>query len=217
MGRQASIRPRCCVVADATIRGNIVRWSPFFPINSLMTVDPISYWWHDWNVRAESPLRPFSDYFLTACLRGTQMIEIYNNISAWSEAHADAAAAILKWMKAHDDVLLASTRYFGGDPLAARRMAMPISPGKTAESSWFATLPWRRGLIEIPLDESMGMWPGEKPYAVRIVYPYTMVLPETVRYGSKFSQPLWGHEVLVLEVWPLDALPEPMPWDAAIR
>ncbi len=48
-----------------------------------------------------------------------QMIEVYNNISAWSEAHADAAAAILKWVKAHDDVLLASTRYFGSDPLAA--------------------------------------------------------------------------------------------------
>lgn len=200
-----------CTWRDATIRGNIVLWSPFFPINSVMTCDPISYWWHVWDVRAESPLRPFTDYFLTACLRGTQMIEIYNNISAWSDAHADAAATILKWMKANDDVLLASSRYFGGDPLA----------GKPYGYAHFARA--NRGIIvirnpsleprniAIPFDETTGMWPCAQQYAIRVVYPYTMVLPETVGYGSKCARQLLGHETMVLEVWPLDTLPEPMP------
>jgi len=200
-----------CTWRDATIRGNIVRWSPFFPINSLMTVDPISYWWHVWDVRAESPLRPFTDYFLTACLRGTQMIEIYNNISAWSDAHADAAAAVLKWMKAHDDVILASTRYIGGDPLAGE----PYGYAHFAKDGR-GIIVVRNPSIElrkmtIPLGETAGMWPGEKAHVVRVVYPFTMALTETVRYGSTCEQSLWGHEARVLEVWPIDALPEPMP------
>jgi hypothetical protein len=200
-----------CSWRDATIRGNMVRWSPFFPINSAMTVDPISYWWQEWDVRAESPLRPFTDYFLTACLRGTQMIEIYNNISAWSEAHADAAAAILKWMKAHDDVLLASTRYFGGDPLQGDAYGYAHFTRENRGIILARNPSLEPRTIDIPFDESTGMWPGDGQYAVRIVYPYTMALARTVRYGSTHRQRLWGHEAMVLEVWPLDALPEPMP------
>lgn len=200
-----------CTWRDATIRGNIVRWSPFFPINSLMTVDPISYWWHEWEDRSESPLRPFTDYFLTACLRGTQMIEVYNNISAWSEAHADAAAAILKWMKAHDEVILASTRYFGGDPSTGQ----PYGYAHFTKDNRGIIVVRNPSLelrsITIPFDETTGMWPDDRRYVLRIVYPYLMALPQTVAYGGKHEQSLAGHEVMVLEVWPGDALPEPMP------
>jgi hypothetical protein len=200
-----------CTWRDATIRGNIVRWSPYFPINSLMTCDPISYCWPLWDVHNESRLRPFTDYLVTACLRGTQMIEIYNNIAAWSDAHADAAADILKWMKAHDDVLLASTRYLGGDPLAGQPYGYAHFTKQNRGILVVRNPALESRTLEIPFDESVGMWPGEKQYAVRIVYPYTKVLPETVRYGSKCSQRLLGHEAIVLEVWPLCALPEPMP------
>ena len=200
-----------CTWRDATIRGNIVRWSPYFPINSLMTVDPISYWWHVWDVRAESPLRPFTDYYVTACLRGTQMTEVYNNIAAWDDAHADAAAAVLKWMVANDDVLLASSRYIGGDPLAGEPYGYAhfTKTGRGIVVVRNPTIEPRT--MEIPLDETAGTWPGEKEHVVRVVYPFTRVLPETVRYGSTCRQQLDSHEVRVLEVWPIDALPEPMP------
>ena len=200
-----------CTWRDATIRGNIVRWSPYFPINSLMTVDPISYWWHVWDVRAESPLRPFTDYYVTACLRGTQMTEVYNNISAWDDAHADAAAAVLKWMVAHDDVLLASSRYIGGDPLAGEPYGYAhfTKAGRGIVVVRNPTIESRT--MDITLDETAGTWPGEKEHVVRVVYPFTTVLPETVRYGSTCRQQLDSHEVRVLEVWPIDALPEPMP------
>ena len=200
-----------CSWRDATIRGNVARWSPFFPINSLMTVDPINYWWHEWEDRAESPLRPFADYFLTACLRGTQMIEVYNNISAWSEAHADAAAAILKWMKAHDDVLLASTRYFGGDPLASEPYGYAHFARNNRGILVIRNPSLQSRTIRIPFDESIGMWPGDNRCVLRIVYPFTFVMPQAVGYGSTHEQKLAGHEVLVFEVWPGDALPEPMP------
>jgi len=200
-----------CTWRDATIRGNIVRWSPYFPINSLMTVDPISYWWHVWDVRAESPLRPFTDYYVTACLRGTQMTEVYNNISAWDDAHADAAAAVLKWMVANDGVLLASTRYVGGDPLAGEPYGYAhfTKAGRAIVVIRNPTIEPRT--MNVPFDETAGMWPGEKQHVVRIVYPFTMVLPETVSYGSARRQQLDSHEVRVLEIWPIDALPEPMP------
>jgi hypothetical protein len=200
-----------CTWRDATIRGNIVRWSPFFPIDSLMTVDPISYWWHEWDVRSESPLRPFTDYFLLAALRGTQMTEIYNNIAAWSPAHAEAAADVLRWMKAHDDVILASTRYFGGDPL----QAMPYGYAHFDRRN-HGVIALRNPSVEprgitVPFDEQTGMWPAGREYIVRVVYPYTQVLPERARYGDIVHQELGADEVRVLEVWPLDALPEPMP------
>ncbi len=200
-----------CTWRDATIRGNVVRWSPFFPVNSLMTVDPISYWWHVWELHAESPLRPFTDYFLTAAMRGTQMTEIYNNIAAWSDAHADAAVAILKWMKAHDDVILASTRYFGGDPLAGETYGYAhfTRDGRGLVVVRNPTIGARQ--VEIPLDETAGMWPDGRQYVARVVYPFTMVLPQTFRYGDQCRQELGGDEARVLEFWPQDGLPEPMP------
>jgi hypothetical protein len=200
-----------CTWRDATIRGNVVRWSPYFPINSLMTVDPISYWWHEWEDRSESPLRPFTDYFLTACLRGTQMIEVYNNISAWSEAHADAAAAVLKWMKAHDEILLASTRYLGGDPLAGEPYGYAHFTRENRGIIVVRNPSLEPRTIRIPFDETAGMWPADRRYVLRIVYPFQMALPQVVAYGSKYEQQLLGQEVVVLEVWPADALPEPMP------
>jgi len=196
-----------CTWRDATIRGNLVEWSPTFPLNSLMTVDPISYWWHDWNVRAESPLRPFTDYFIVACLRGTQMTEIYNNIAAWSGAHADAAAAVLKWAKAHDDVLMAATRFIGGDPLKGE----PYGYAHFARDGRGILVVRNPDLephaVTIPFDETAGMWPGDNEHVVRVVYPHVARLPARVRYGSKLTVDLLSHEVQVLEVWPQDAVP----------
>jgi len=144
-------------------------------------------------------------------LRGTQMTEIYNNISAWSGAHADAAVAVLKWMRDNDPVILASTRYFGGAPLRGE----PYGYAHFTEANRGVIMARNpeigpRG-ITIPFDETTGVWPGDKEYVVRIVYPYTLVLPKTVRYGDRFEDRLNGHEVRVYEIWPIDALPEPMP------
>lgn len=200
-----------CTWRDATIRGNVVRWSPFFPIDSLMTVDPISYWWHEWDVRAESPVRPFTDYFLMAALRGTQMTEIYNNIAAWTDAHADAAAAVLKWTKSRDDVILAGTRYLGGDPLRAEPYGYAHFDRQNRGVIVVRNPDVESRSLAIPLDESTGMWPAAKEYALRVVYPYTMTLSGTIRYGATCQQQLEPDEVRVIEVWPLDGLPEPMP------
>ena len=206
-----------CTWRDATIRGNIVRWSPFFPINSLMCHDPTSYWWQDWEVRSETALRPFTDYLVTAWLRGTQMAEIGNNIPGWSEAHAEAAATVLKWIKANDGVILATTRYIGGDPLAGEaygyahftkdNRGIVVVRNPTIQP---------RGL-KIRLDEHAGVWPTDKQYVIRTVYPFTKVLPQTHTYGSTFDLALASHEVRVFEVWPINALPEPMPIDCRYK
>jgi hypothetical protein len=55
------------------------------------------------------------------------------------------------------------------------------------------------------------MWPGNQQYVARVVYPFTMVLPGTFRYGDKCRQQLGGEEARVLEFWPQGMLPEPMP------
>jgi hypothetical protein len=200
-----------CTWRDAIVRGNLVRWSPYFPLDSLMMHDPISYWWHQWDVHSESPLRPFTDYLVTAWLRGSQMAEIGNNISAWDDAHADAAVAVLKWMKANDDVILASTRYIGGDPFRGEPYGYAHFTRENRGIIIVRNPTIEQREIEIPFDETAGMWPGEKEYVVRGVYPFTCTFPEVVRYGSRFKLGLDGHEVCVLEIWPLDALPEPMP------
>lgn len=200
-----------CTWRDATIRGNLVRWSPYFPLDSLMTVDPVSHWWHIWDVRSESPLRPFTDYFVMACLRGTQMTEIYNNISAWSDVHADAAAAVLKWIKAYDDIILASTRYIGGDPLEGEPYGYAHFTKDNRAIIVVRNPTIEQRTITIGLDERAGMWPSDKQYVVRTIYPYMETEPEAVRYGSICRQNLYGDEVRVLEILPLDNLPEPIP------
>jgi hypothetical protein len=139
------------------------------------------------------------------------MIEVYNNISAWSEAHADAAAAVLKWMKAHDEVLLASTRYFGGDPLAGEPYGYAHFTKDNRAVIVVRNPSLEPGTITVPFDETTGMWPGDRRYVLRIVYPFLMALPHSITYGSKHEQPLAGHEVVVLEIWPAESLPEPMP------
>ena len=197
--------------ADATIHGNIVRWSPFFPINSLMTCDPISYYWHIWRLSSESALRPFTDYFVTACLRGTQLTEIYNNIAAWSNEHADAAVAVLKWMKDNDEVILASTRYVGGDPLAGEPYGYAHFTKGNRGIIVIRNPSLQPHTMQILLDETAGMWPSKERYVIRVVYPFTKALPETVTYGSLCNRELGGHQVQVIEIWPLNKLPQPMP------
>ena len=158
-----------CTWRDAIVRGNLVRWSPYFPLDSLMMHDPVSYWWHKWDVHSESPLRPFTDYLVPAWLRGSQMAEIGNNISAWDDAHADAAVAVLKWMKANDDVILASTRYIGGDPLRGEPYGYAHFTKENRGIIVVRNPTIEHRVIEIPFDEAAGMWPGEKEYVVRMV------------------------------------------------
>jgi len=130
---------------------------------------------------AESPLRPFTDYYVTACLRGTQMTEVYNNISAWDDAHADAAAAVLKWMVANDDVLLASARFIGGDPLAGEPYGYAHFTREGRGIIVIRNPALEPRTFDVPFDETAGMWPGEKEHVVRIVYPFTLALPEPAR------------------------------------
>lgn len=200
-----------CSWRDENILGNIVQWSPYFPLNSIWTAEPIGYQWFDWNVRSESPVRAVADYFVTAASRGGQLLDVHSNIAAWSEDHSDAAAAVLRWMQANDDVLLAYTRFIGGSPGAGdpygyahfnkrnRGIIMVRNPGVEPRE------------IDIRIDETAGAWPTNKKYVVRCVYPYTEVLAETVGYGSVVRRRLNGEEVQVLEILPLDSLPEPMP------
>ena len=153
----------------------------------------------------------FTDYFVMACLRGTQMTEIYNDISAWSDAHADTAAAVLKWIKAYDDIILASTRYIGGDPLEGEPYGYAHFTKDNRAIIVVRNPTIEQRTITIGLDERAGMWPSDKQYVVRTIYPYMETEPEAVRYGSICRQNLYGDEVRVLEILPLDNLPEPIP------
>ena len=112
-----------CSWRDETILGNVVKWSPYFPLNSVMTADPISYEWYKWDVHSESPVRAVADHFVTAASRGGQAFEVHSNISAWSKDHYDAVAAILCWMRANDDVLLAHSRFIAATTTRQRGSA----------------------------------------------------------------------------------------------
>ncbi|MBM3890004.1 MAG: hypothetical protein FJ388_12885, partial [Verrucomicrobia bacterium] len=185
---------------DAVVRGNLVQWSPYFPLSSLMQVDPISYWWHDWEVRYREPLKEFSDYVLLSYLRGQQMMEIYFNIAALDDEAADVLAEIMKWASAHDDALLSDCRYFGGDPLL----------GEVYGYAHFAHD--GRGIVGVRnphvlpqkfalrLDESLGLAPSAASYGVECVYPYRQVLSGRAKYGDALTLEMDGHQLLVLEV-----------------
>jgi len=194
---------------DAVVRGNLVQWSPFYPLSSLMHCSPINHWWHKWNARYKEPLDRFADYVLMSYLRGSQMTEIYLNIAALTDEHRDVLASIMNWAAKHDEVLLAGTRYIGGDPMA----------GEVYGYAHFTKD--GRGIIglrnphvipqkfELKLGEECGLRPTEGRHRLRTLYPYCSVLPARPKWGESVPLELPGHEVLVIEVTPAGGREEP--------
>ncbi len=198
---------------DAVVRGNLVQWIPFFPLSSLMHHSPTSHWWHDWHARYKDPLDQFAGHMLMGYLRGSQMTEIGINIASLTDEHRDVLASIMNWAARHDDVLLASTRFLGGDPLQ----------GEAYGYAHFAKD--GRGIIgvknphvlpqqlEFKLGEECGLRPTNDRYSLRIVYPYRSGLGRGLAWGASVKVALEGHEVLVIEAAPGEAAAIP-PRDA---
>ena len=200
-----------CTWRDTVVRGNLALGSPFFPLSSLMHVSPINHWWHQWDARDKDPLDRFTDYVLMSYLRGSQMTEVYLNIAALPDPNRDALAAVMNWAADNDDLLLAGTRFIGGDPIA----------GQVYGYAHFA--PDHRGLIglrnphvepadfALTLDETAGLAPEAKGLVAQIVYPYHFVFAERLGYGQKFNVRVQGHEVLVIRIGPEDASSKALP------
>ena len=196
---------------DAVVRGNLVQWSPCFPLSSLMHVSPINHWWHDWNARYQERLDRFTDYVLMSYMRGSQMTEIYLNIAALTEPHRDALAAVMNWAADNDDILLADTRLIGGDPLAG-------------EVYGYAHVTRdHRGLVAVrnphvepadftlQLDESAGIAPEASGLVAEIIYPYRLGLAAALKHGDGVQLHLESHETLILRLQPEAQLTEPLP------
>lgn len=191
-----------CTWRDAVVRGNLVQWSPYFPLSSLMHVSPINHWWHAWNARYKERLDRFTDYVIMSYLRGSQMTEVYLNIAALTDQHRDALASVMNWAAANDEVLLAGTRFIGGDPLA----------GDVYGYAHFA--PDGRGLVavrnphvepadfDLALDESSGTPTDAKGLSAKVIYPYHFAFPQRLASGAALSLRLQGHQTLVLKMRP---------------
>lgn len=200
-----------CSWRDGAIIHNVAQGSPFFPLSSLMNVDPITSGWHDDTIRRDTgPLERFSDYLVMSVLRGCMMTEIYMNILNFTDEQRDVLAKVLKWQRANDDILLSSSRWILGDPL--KNEVYGYSHFKKDNHGLIGVrnpgIDERR--VNVRLDESLGVQHAGNSVVGKVIYPYRETLPGTYSYGDSFTFELQEHEVKVFEFVPTQSIQEPI-------
>ncbi|MFA6449587.1 MAG: hypothetical protein WCX65_08970 [bacterium] len=170
---------------DEVIRRNIVDSRSQFPLNSLMNHSPVMFRWnHDYLKFDHGPLETFSDTFLINYLRGNGLIEMYMNVFNLTDQQRKIWGQITQWAKANDDIILADSKFIGGDPFQ----------GKIYGYAHFNK--YNNGIIGLrnpdflardfsfALDEKTGFLDDGKPYTVSVAYPYEEPLGAGFKYGD---------------------------------
>jgi hypothetical protein len=149
-------------------------------------------------------------YVLWHYLRGEQVESLYFNFPKLSETQKDQVAAIIKWARAREDILLANTTHILGDPL--KRETYGLSHFASDNRGVIGVrnpAAWRTDRVRIRLDEAAHFHLAGGPVAVRVVYPHREFLG-VCGYGDAFELTVPGDELVVVETEPVRARRRPM-------
>ncbi len=193
---------------DEVIVRNLVSPHPQFPLSSLMNHSPITFnWVHDPIKSDQGSLRSYANTFLMEYLRGTMLIEFYMNVFNMTEEQRQLWGAITKWARANDDILLANTKFIGGEPFRAEVYGFAHfdrdndgligirNPGIVAKP------------FKFKLDEKAGFISNGAKYEVRIAFPFEKVLGQSFKYGDTVSLEIPRQSVVVLQTAKAGKLP----------
>ena len=203
---------------DAVIRRNIIEPRAQFPLNALMNHSPVSFkWQHDYYRSEQGSLDSFANAILMNYLRGNGLIEMYMNVFNLSDEERRVWGDITRWAKANDHVLLADSKFLGGEPFK----------GEVYGYAHFNNL--NEGIIGLRnpgilsknfsfvLDEKIGFRSDGKLHGIRIAYPYETWLGTDFKYGDTVNlENLERGGVIVLEVKPAAEHPSMQP-ESAVR
>ncbi|HUT91577.1 MAG TPA: discoidin domain-containing protein [Thermoguttaceae bacterium] len=194
---------------DAAMKG-LLHARPYYPATGYIDHGAISYRWQQWAPRAAQPRRAFVNYAAMMFLLGPQIAEYILALPELSEENRDDLAAVHRWGTGRDDWLLADTRPLGGDPMQGQVYGFSHVVEGNRGVVGLRNPTVLHQTITLRCDEEAGFWPSPEPFVVFTTYPYSLALPEPVRYGGEVTLTLAAHELLVLEVAPQSDLPRPM-------
>ena len=175
---------------DQVVYRNLVAPRPQFPLSAVMNHSPITYQWTNDKFKADhGPLSSYADVFVMNFLRGNALFEMYMNLSNFDDGQRRIWAQVMAWAKANDRILLADSRFVGGEPFqggvygyahftdANDGLVGLRNPSLFAQPFAFA------------LDEQIGFHPGGAPRALRVVYPFEATLGMDFKYGDRVEIP----------------------------
>ncbi len=148
-------------------------------------------------------------YVLLHYLRGGQMEEFYFNFSRLAPAAMDRVAAIIKWARSRQNILLANSAPVLGDPFRQEVYGYAhFTPDNRGIIGIRNPAAWRNASARLRLDEQAHFYQKGGSVRVEVVYPYRQKLPGLYNYGDTLEYDVPGDEIIVLETFPAE---KPLP------
>jgi len=204
-----SERDKAITYRDKVLYDDFRRYEYQFPQSSIMTIGIIKG-----TLGSEGGLgESLESWMHTAIMnfsRGSMLTELYVSPGILTDGEWDALGQILVWARENSNVLLADTRFIGGDP----GLGQPYGYAHFADNLGIITV--RNPSIEprevsIVLDRSAGLEPTGARLQARVIFPYNTMVAGAFRYGDTLELDVQGYQVVVMALGPipdLDRFPE---------
>jgi hypothetical protein len=193
-------REKAITYRDKVLYDDFRRHEYQFPQSSIMTIGIIKG-----TLGAEGALKEDLESWTRNAImnysRGSMFTELYVSPAILTDEEWRSLGLIAAWAKANQDVLLADTRFIGGDPARgevygyahfSRDRGIVTLRNPTIE-------PRSHGLV---LNPEAGLDPTGQRFRARVVYPYVEWLPGSFGYGDSVRLDVQGQQVLVVELLP---------------
>lgn len=203
-----SERDKAITYRDGVLWDDFGKQQLLFPMSSLMTHGIIKGQLNLLGGKDEST-GSFCNEVMMYFGRGIMMWELYVSPKVLSPSDWNAIASSARWAKANVDVL-AKTKMILGNPVKR-------------EPYGYLHMTKRKGILvlrnpdvvgqhlAIKLSPELGEFDSSTKYFVKVVYPYTMILPKPVGPGESVDLHLDSYEVLTAELIPSDSLNKNLP------
>ncbi len=142
-------------------------------------------------------------YVLLHYLRGGQMEEFYFNFARLPKTTMDRIAAIIKWSRSRQSILLANSTPILGDPFRQEVYGYThFLPDNRGIIGIRNPSPWRNAAARLRLDEHAHFYRHGGSVRVEVAYPYRQKVPGLYHYGDTLEYNVPGDEIIVLETFP---------------
>jgi hypothetical protein len=194
-----SPRDKAITYRDAVLWDDLRKQDLLFPVSGMMTHGIIR---GSFNLLGgkDEPLDSFTNEIVMYMARGVMMWELYLSPDVLKEREWDAIAGTAAWAKEHKDILARTTMILG-DPLKREPYGYAHLRGDSGIILLRNPFAEER-TVSLSLFKEPGGLDRSKEYAFRVVYPYHMILPKSVRSAEPTEVSLGAYEVLVAEVVP---------------
>ncbi len=201
-------RDKAITYRDGVLWDDYRKQDLVFPMSSLMTHGIIKGQLNLLGGKNESA-ESFCNEVMMYFGRGIMMWELYVSPNVLSENDWNALASAARWAEANRDVLR-TTKMILGNPVKrepygylhmTKRKGILLlrNPGVEGQD------------VSIALTPALGDFDSSAQYVMKIIYPYSMILPKPVSVGRDLVVHLDAYQVLAAELIPSSAVDKNLP------